>query len=113
MVLNHINLTVTNALETQEFLAKYFEMKPMGKANPKMAFLTDKNGMVLSMFTALNVSYPETFHIGFIQESPEKVDEIYRRLKADGYEVDPPSRMHGSWTFYFRAPGGFTIEVLS
>jgi lactoylglutathione lyase len=112
MVLNHINLTVTNAMETQEFLAKYFEMKPMGKPSPKMAFLTDENGMILSMFSAPNVTYPETFHIGFAQKSPEKVNEIYGLLKADGYEVDAPSRMHGSWTFYFRAPGGFTIEVL-
>src|SRR5262252_6865404 len=54
MVLNHINLTVTNAVETQEFLVKYFGMKPMGKPNSKMAFLTDENGMILSMFTAPN-----------------------------------------------------------
>ena len=77
-----------------------------------MAFLTDDRGMILSMFTAPEVHYPDTFHIGFGQDTPEMVDEIYRRLKADGYEVDAPSRVHGSWTFYFRAPGGFTIEVL-
>ena len=112
MTLNHINLTVTNSIETQHFLAKYFGMKPMGKANERMAFLTDDSGLILSMFTAPEVRYPDTFHIGFGQDTPEKVDEIYRRLKADGYEVDAPSPMHGSWTFYFRAPGGFTIEVL-
>lgn len=112
MNLNHINLTVTSALETQQFLAKYFGLKPMGKPNDKMSFLTDDQGMILSMFTAAEVNYPETFHIGFGQETPEKVDEIYRRLKEDGYPVDAPSRQHGSWTFYFRAPGGFTIEVL-
>jgi hypothetical protein len=27
-------------------------------------------------------------------------------------EIDKPSRQHGAWTFYFEAPGGFTIEVL-
>lgn len=112
MVLNHINLTVTNALEAQQFLTKYFGMKPTGKGNERMAFLTDEHGMILSMFTAPEVHYPETFHIGFCQDTPEKVDEIYRRLRADGYDVDAPSRMHGSWTFYFKAPGGFTIEVL-
>jgi lactoylglutathione lyase len=41
------------------------------------------------------------------------VNEINRRLKGDGYDVPEPSRQHGSWTFYFRAPGGFTIEVLA
>lgn len=116
MRLNHLNLTVTDPLETQKFLEKYFGMQPMGKGNRKMAFLTDENGMILSMFNpgeGAEVKYPETFHIGFGQENAEKVNEIYERLKGDGYDVDAPSRQHGSWTFYFKAPGGFTIEVLS
>jgi catechol 2,3-dioxygenase-like lactoylglutathione lyase family enzyme len=58
------------------------------------------------------VKYPSTFHIGFIVESKERVNEINKELKADGYGVPPPSRQHGAWTFYFLAPGGFTIEVL-
>lgn len=112
MKLNHLNLTVNDVLATHEFLQKYFDLKPLGKANKNMSFLTDENGIVLSMFKANEVSYPETFHIGFIQESNERVNEINQRLKDDGFEVPPPSKQHGSWTFYFLAPGGFTIEVL-
>jgi len=112
MKLNHLNLTVTDALETQKFLEKYFGLKSMVKGSPKMAFVSDDNGMVISMFKGTDVKYPESFHIGFIQESPERVDEINRRLKDDGFDVPPPSKQHGSWTFYFVAPGGFTIEVL-
>jgi lactoylglutathione lyase len=52
------------------------------------------------------------FHIGFVQESEEQVNEINRRLRDDGYAVPEPARLHGSWTFYFQAPGGFTVEVL-
>jgi lactoylglutathione lyase len=59
------------------------------------------------------VRYPATFHIGFAQQSEEQVNEINRRLKGDGLDVPPPSKQHGAWTFYFQAPGGFTIEVLS
>jgi catechol 2,3-dioxygenase-like lactoylglutathione lyase family enzyme len=59
------------------------------------------------------VKYPSSFHIGFIQPSHERVNEINRRLRDDGFAVDPPAHLHGSWTFYFTAPGGFTIEVLS
>jgi lactoylglutathione lyase len=114
MKLNHLNLTVTDVLKTHDFLQKYFDLRTMGKPNQKMAFLTDDNGLVLSMFQGIGqVKYPDTFHIGFIQDNAEKVNEINRRLKEDGFEVDPPGRMHGSWTFYFRSPGGFTIEVLS
>jgi lactoylglutathione lyase len=118
MKLNHLNLTVTNPLETQEFLVRYFGLKPMGKANKNMAFLSDDNGMVLSLISAKlgkesEVKYPATFHVGFIQESEQEVNEINRSLKADGFDVPAPSRQHGSWTFYFDAPGGFTIEVLN
>jgi lactoylglutathione lyase len=117
MKLNHLNLTVTNPTETQEFLIRYFGLRPMGKANKNMAFLSDDNGMVLSLMSMKlgkesEVKYPATFHVGFIQESEQEVDEINRSLKADGFDVPPPSRQHGSWTFYFDAPGGFTIEVL-
>lgn len=117
MRLNHLNLTVVHPLETQEFLARYFELKPMGKGNTNMAFLSDDNGMVLSLTNMKlgmesEVKYPATFHIGFIQESEERINEINQRLKADGFDVPPPSKQHGSWTFYFLAPGGFTIEVL-
>lgn len=40
------------------------------------------------------------------------VNAIHRRLKEDGYDAPPSSRQHHAWTFYFTAPGGFTIEVL-
>lgn len=117
MKLNHLNLTVIDPVETQEFLTKYFGLKPMGKGNPHMAFLSDDNGMVLSLTNMkigheTEVRYPNTFHIGFIQESEQEVNELNQWLKADGFAVPPPSRQHGSWTFYFLAPGGFTIEVL-
>ena len=116
MKLNHLNLTVTDVAEAHAFLQKYFELRDAG-GNDHIAFLQDENGLLLSL-TSMKlgketaVKYPVTFHIGFIQESEQRVDEINGRLKEDGFEVPAPSRQHGSWTFYFLAPGGFTIEVL-
>jgi catechol 2,3-dioxygenase-like lactoylglutathione lyase family enzyme len=118
MTLNHLNLTVTNAAETARFLEQYFGMRPLEGAPPHsatMAFLTDDRGMILSMFRGnrdVPVEYPGFFHIGFGQPSHEAVNQINRRLKEDGYDVPEPSWQHGSWTFYFTAPGGFRIEVL-
>ena len=48
----------------------------------------------------------------FTYGSSHKVDEVNRRLKEDGFDVAPPQRLH-AWTFYVKAPGGFTVEVLS
>lgn len=116
MKLNHLNLTVTNVAETRKFLAEYFGLRD-GGGNNNIAFLSDDNGLVLTLTSMkvgneTEVKYPVTFHIGFIQESEERVNAINRRLKEDGFDVPPPSRQHGAWTFYFQAPGGFTIEVL-
>ena len=116
MKLNHLNLTVTNPVETQEFLAKYFGLTPKG-GNDHISFLSDENGMMLSLTNVKlgmesAVQYPATFHIGFIQETEDDVNRLNECLKSEGYDVPPPSREHGSWTFYFVAPGGFSIEVL-
>ena len=117
MKLNHLNLTVTDASEARKFLEKYFGLRSRerGEDDDRFAIMLDDNGLVLTLMKvgeATEVHYPGSFHIGFIQESEERVNAINERLKIDGYEVKPPRRFHGSWTFYFRAPGGFTIEVL-
>ncbi len=119
MTLNHLNLTVVSPEETSAFLAKYFDLE-QGGGNAGMQLLRDDHGMVLTLIKARTedrdqgpgVRYPSSFHIGFIQPSRQRVDEINARLAADGYQVQPPSIQHGSYTFYFTAPGGFTIEVM-
>ena len=116
MKLNHLNLTVTDPMETHDFLAKYFGLQSMS-ANKNMAFLSDDDGSVISLMSMklakeTDVRYPASFHVGFIQANEDQVNEINQRLRDDGYDVAPPSKQHGSWTFYFNAPGGFMLEVL-
>ena len=117
MKLNHLNLTVSNVPETFQFFEKYFGLKGFGSLAPNdaMGFMSDDNGLILALFKVakgVELKYPAGFHIGFVQESEEQVNQINQRLIEDGYKVPKPARMHGSWTFYFQAPGGFTVEVL-
>ena len=114
MTLNHLNLTVTNVLEAKKILEKYFGMKGQG-GGKKMAFLSDDRGFILTLMKSTSskeVKYPGYFHIGFIVESKERVNEINQQLKTDGFNVPAPQKFH-AWTFYFEAPGGFTIEVMA
>ena len=115
MKLNHLNLTVTDPMAACEFLERYFGLCARDGGNRGFQVLTDDNGMILTLIKgrAEHVKYPSTFHVGFIQESEQRVDDINRQLRRDGFEVDAPARLHGAWTFYFTAPGGFTIEVLA
>jgi catechol 2,3-dioxygenase-like lactoylglutathione lyase family enzyme len=117
MNLNHLHLTVTDVPAAAAFLETYFGLRRIGggKTNKNFTALFDDNGLVLTLMKAgpgTVVQYPGHFHIGFMQESEEQVDELNLRLKDDGFEVEPPQRAHG-WTFYVKAPGGFTVEVLA
>src|SRR4051794_40444917 len=106
MKLNHLTLAVPDVAEAASFLEKYFALRSMG-GNDKMAGLRD-DGLVLMLARiprGSEVEYPHGFHVGFLQETEAEVDEINRRLKADGLDVPPPARLHGSWTFFFRSPG--------
>ena len=114
MILNHLNLAVSDVQAAREFLVKYFGLDPQGKpGNDFIAFLRDDHGMVLTLSNLPKVSQVfirRIFHIGFIQESPQKVDEINGRLR-DVFRSRCTAKIHGSWTFYFIAPGGFHRSV--
>lgn len=116
MKLNHLNLTVTDVAAAKKFLETYFGLHGHEAGGSKnFDVLFDDDGLVLTLMKAgrgQEVKYPGHFHIGFMQESEEKVNEINQRLKDDGFDVQPPERHH-AWTFYIKAPGGFTVEVLS
>jgi len=116
MKLNHINLTVTDVEAASNFLVNYFGMRSMG-GNKGMGFLTDEEdgwGFVLTLMKASEGTqgkYPGNFHIGFFIGGEKTVDEIYHRLKEDGFDVPPPENTGHSYGFYVKAPGGFTVEV--
>jgi lactoylglutathione lyase len=112
MKINHINLTVTDVPAAARFLETYFGLRPIGEGNDGFTAMFDDADLVLTLMKAPEVKYAGTFHIGFGQESEEKVNEINQRLKDDGYDVEPPERHH-AWTFYVKAPGGFTVEVMA
>lgn len=117
MILNHMNLTVTDAAAAEAFLVKYFGMHPYEGEDRRdnFRFVFDDNGFVLTLMQGsrqTEVKYPANFHIGFGQPSEEKVNEINQRLKDDGFDVQPPEQHH-AWTFYVNAPGGFTVEVMA
>src|SRR5689334_17714670 len=73
MKLNHLNLSVTDVQATKAFLETYFGLYSEGSAPDRknFAILRDDNGMVLTLMQGApaTVTYPRTFHIGFIQES--------------------------------------------
>lgn len=116
MKLNHTNLAVNDVPTARQFLEQHFGLRPVGEGHKNFAILLDDDGFVLTLMGAgrdNTVSYPKTFHIGFIQPSDADVDAINQRLKDDGLDIEAPSQQHGAWSFCFRAPGGFSIVIRS
>lgn len=121
MILNHLNLTVTDVPAARRFLETYFGLQAhtnpyTGEAtragdHASFAVLFDDRGMVVTLMKGRTADYPTTFHIGFMQPTDDAVDVLHGRLAADGFAADPPARSH-AYTFYVKAPGGFVVEVL-
>jgi len=116
MRLNHLNLTVPDVAASRSFFETYFGLRCLStRGNNTLAVLADESGFILTLNNfekAERVEYPGAFHVGFMQESRERVDAVHDRLRADGFDPEPPKEFHGAWTFYFRAPGGVLVEVL-
>jgi catechol 2,3-dioxygenase-like lactoylglutathione lyase family enzyme len=137
--LNHIDLVVPQVAEDRAFFEKYFGLRCIVERGDKLAVMTDgfgfgfvlsspETGAEINQFQRARatdpkdkgpggpdakktIEYPAGFHIGFMQDSREAVDEIYKKLKDGGVDVEKPKEHHGAWTFFVRAPGGYFVEV--
>jgi catechol 2,3-dioxygenase-like lactoylglutathione lyase family enzyme len=116
MKLNHINLAVANVEETASFFEKFFQFRRLETKGGVLIVLSDEAGfiLILSHFDASeNPQYPRDFHIGFIRDTRQQVNEVFESLKSAGIEANPPRHAHGGWGFYIHAPGGILVEVTS
>lgn len=113
MNLNHLGLGVTEVPNTVAMFEKYFGLRSLegSPASDRMGFLNDDSGALITIFRVPDANYPKIFHIGFMQDSLEQVHTLHERLSADGFEPQAMREEHGRRTFYFQAPGGFTVEV--
>jgi len=115
MIVNHINIAVSDVAVSRDFYTKYFGLTVMMERGENfLAILRDDAGMVFNIShfdKAAEVSYPRDFHIGFFLENREQVEAVRAQMLADGLEVAEPRRAQGRWTFYFQVPGGVLTEV--
>ena len=115
MKLNHLNICTSEVRSAAKLFEQYFGFRRVNATtSEKLAVLKNEEGFLL-LFSNFDKDakphYPEGFHFGFILDTREAVNTIYQRLNAAGIASEPPREMHGSWTFYFAAPGNLLIEV--
>ena len=118
MKLNHVNLTSVDVPADCAMFETYFGLRCLTLRGKGLAVMEDEGGMlfVLNDFSKKRAgfAYPDdsdVLHIGFLQENREQVNAMHTRLVADGWDAPAPRDYHGAWTFYFKAKGGYFIEV--
>lgn len=111
MLLNHLNLTVTDVNEAVAFFETYCGLRKTG-GNSGMGFMVDDAGLVLSLMKSKSgqVQYPGFFHVGFFIGDKAKVDSLHRSIREAGYSASDPVQAH-AYTFYVEGPGGLRVEI--
>ena len=87
MRLNHIDIAVNDVSAARAFLETYFDLHCIAERGT-VAIMRDDAGVIVALSNfgrAKEVTYPKGFHVGFFQNTKERVDEIFERLQADGY----------------------------
>ncbi|MES2332520.1 MAG: VOC family protein [Bacteroidota bacterium] len=105
MKLNHINLVVTNVAEVIHLFQTCFGFSVAEiKGDNIVAVLKGTDGFTLVLMVDKDqiVAYPKAFHIGFMQDNIEAVNEMHEKLKTFGADVgDQPKKIRDSFGFYF------------
>lgn len=94
MKLNHVNLPVPDVSATRDFFEQQFGLHCIAEPTDANVVLTDGAGLVLTISNfdhANEITYPKWFHVGFMQDSDDKVDDIYDRLKMAGMQPSKPA----------------------
>lgn len=117
MQLNHLNLCVDDLAEARSFFQNFFDFQFLEQKGEAVAIMTDSHGFTLVLsnpraFKQELAPYPEGFHLGFLLDSSEQVDQAYRRLAAaEIHLTQEPRKIRGSYGFYFTVLNNILFEV--
>lgn len=113
MQLNHLDLSVPDVGAAAAFFRDGFGFSIVDtRGNDGMVIMKGDGPFVLVLTRCAEPVYPKTFHIGFLQESPDALMAAYRHLLDAGIDVpSPPGEMRGALLFYCCVPGGILVEV--
>jgi catechol 2,3-dioxygenase-like lactoylglutathione lyase family enzyme len=119
--LRHVALRVRNVSISRQFYETLFDMKIVWQPDPENLYLSTGYDNL-----ALHQISPEELHqfnhtqihpldhIGFLMDSPESVDALYKEATERGVPILKPLKQHrdGSYSFYLSDPDQNTIQVL-
>jgi catechol 2,3-dioxygenase-like lactoylglutathione lyase family enzyme len=113
MQLNHVHLAGPDLPALQAFYETWFGFR-VRASHDDITFLVDDGGFLLALDASDEPpAFPGWFHLGFCQDSPEAVRELFARMKAGGVRFTRElTEYDGEATVFFCLdPAGTKIEV--
>jgi catechol 2,3-dioxygenase-like lactoylglutathione lyase family enzyme len=119
--LRHVALRVRDVQVSQRFYERFFDMQVVWQPDPGNVYLsTGYDNLALHQvspeeLSQFNLSQVHPLdHIGFLMESPESVDTLFKEVTGLGVTIVQPLKQHrdGSYSFYLADPDQNTIQVL-
>src|SRR4026207_2312369 len=87
MHLNHVHLAGPHPPPLRAFYEPpvRFPVKPMDEEDDDITFLVDEKGFLLALDAVPEAhSFPKWFHLGFCLDDPQRVRDLFARMKAGG-----------------------------
>jgi catechol 2,3-dioxygenase-like lactoylglutathione lyase family enzyme len=112
MVLNHVDLQVTDVQRAAAFFVRHFGFSlTSNPSSPAIAILSGEGGVTLVLQRRKDDRpWPEGFHIGFIVDDVARVHEFHAAASAEGIRVSPV-QTNGRGTMTYCSFDDVLIEV--
>lgn len=114
MLLNHLDLPVSDVPTVATFLVDHFGFVPVTRPDsPAIVILDDGHGFtfVLQRRKHAGEAFPSGMHIGFIVSDPSDVTAHRARLAAAGLAVSEVETNARGTQCYCRGPSELIVEV--
>ncbi len=119
--LRHVALNVTNLGISKTFYQTWFGMTVVWEPDAENVYMSSGiDNLALHQIPREDIPVHRQHHgqfldhLGFVMDSPDSVDQLYRHVVKDGVTIvhDPKRHRDGSYSFYLADPDHILIQIL-
>ncbi len=119
--LRHVALKVTNLGASKTFYQTWFGMTIVWEPDAENVYMSSGiDNLALHQIPSEDIPIHRhdqgqfLDHVGFVMDSPDSVDRLYRRVVNEGVTIvhHPKRHRDGSYSFYLADPDHIVIQVL-
>lgn len=119
--LRHVALKVSNIATSKAFYQTWFGMEIVWEPDAENVYMSSGvDNLALHQIPSDVLHEHQSDrgqfldHLGFLMESPERVDQLYKLVVEDGVEIvhHPKQHRDGSYSFYLADPDHIVVQII-